>query len=976
MRSLIPSRWRTAALGAALAAFAAGEARAQAGPYVNTTSGSIDGTTTCGGGELTRSIVVGDSFTITDLDVGFIASHTWRLDIETTLTSPQGTSVQIIDGPAGTTNRIDSYNILLDDAAADLINTGGHTGADLVTTPPYEDTVRPDAALSAFNGENAQGTWTLAMCDTFTTADDGTFLRGELIFNGVTPADADLSLALAADNTSPDVATNVTLTVTLTNSGPDAADGITVDFPLPSGLSYVSDDAGGAYASGTGVWTVPGPVASGGGATLNVVATVNSSGSYAAQAEVSAAGANDADSTPGNASSNPFEDDTATVTLTPGATGGGPGAPPPLSCSVADQTVLDWDSNTWTSGATTQSFSVGGLDFDFAITGSNNFINGTPQNATTVQGGLPSTENTVLMFVNHPNLSGRETTTIDVGVPGTGVEELQFTIFDVDTGDFVDRLTVSGSLGGVDVSPTLTGGTSVVVAGSVAQGTAGVASSSGAGNVTITFTEPVDQVVFAYDNGIGAPSDPAQQLIAMHDLTVCPRQFDFGDALVSYGAPSHIISNGFQIGAVAPDGETGPQPTASATGDDANGTDDEDASVFSGLVQTQSSTLNIPVVGTGGFLQAWIDWNGDGDFNDTVGGVPEQVASNLTTPGASGVIAFSVTPPSASVTTETIARLRWSSTPGLNATAAAGDGEVEDHALTIAPPPLVESCPAGSTLASISGNADTVITASQFSANALGPILTAGSSAGSGNSARVRSADPTLVLGLEHLTPENASITVSIGRDNGSGDIAIDLSDDGLTFTQVATFNADPNDTLSHITVIAPAGGAEFIRFRRLGGATWVDGVAYTSACLSASLEASKSTAVYDPLSQNLLAVPGNDVTYTITVRNVGGAATDPDSIELIDRLPSEIEFFAGDNGGPGGGPVAFSGAGSGLTFSASDVRFSNAPSPPVGFLSCSYSPSGQYDPNVTYVCLNPKGALAAGDPDPEFSVTFRARIK
>ena len=30
----------------------------------------------------------------------------------------------------------------------------------------------------------------------------------------------------------------------------------------------------------------------------------------------------------------------------------------------------------------------------------------------------------------------------------------------------------------------------------------------------------------------------------------------------------------------------------------------------------------------------------------------------------------------------------------------------------------------------------------------------------------------------------------------------------------------------------------------------------------------------------------------------------------------------------------------------------------------------------VTYICFAPKGALTAGDPDPSFSVSFRARIK
>ena len=42
---------------------------------------------------------------------------------------------------------------------------------------------RPHAgALAAFRGEQAQGVWTLRVCDTFSGADDGQYLRSELFF--------------------------------------------------------------------------------------------------------------------------------------------------------------------------------------------------------------------------------------------------------------------------------------------------------------------------------------------------------------------------------------------------------------------------------------------------------------------------------------------------------------------------------------------------------------------------------------------------------------------------------------------------------------------------------------------------------------------------------------------------------------------------------------------------------------------------
>ena len=70
------------------------------------------------------------------------------------------------------------------------------------------------------------------------------------------------------DNASPNVGADVTFTITVNNDGPSDATGIEVADLLPNGYAYVSDDAAGAYVSGTGVWTV-GTVANGSSAVLN-----------------------------------------------------------------------------------------------------------------------------------------------------------------------------------------------------------------------------------------------------------------------------------------------------------------------------------------------------------------------------------------------------------------------------------------------------------------------------------------------------------------------------------------------------------------------------------------------------------------------------------------------------------------------------------------------------------------------------------
>lgn len=155
--------------------------------------------------------------------------------------------------------------------------------------------------------------------------------------------------------------------------------------------------------------------------------------------------------------------------------------------------------------------------------------------------------------------------------------------------------------------------------------------------------------------------------------------------------------------------------------------------------------------------------------------------------------------------------------------------------------------------------------------------------------------------------------------------------------------------------------------------------LAYTAEA-STELTASKSVSVFDPFGQGLYALPGNDIISSLTVTNPGFAAADTDTIVIIDAVPPELTFYNGDmdDGGPATDAVYFTQAnGAGLSWTYStDAKFSNSVSRPTDMSGCTYTPSAGYDSNVTYVCFNPKGAMAAGDPDPSFTVQFRARIK
>ena len=148
-----------------------------------------------------------------------------------------------------------------------------------------------------------------------------------------------------------------------------------------------------------------------------------------------------------------------------------------------------------------------------------------------------------------------------------------------------------------------------------------------------------------------------------------------------------------------------------------------------------------------------------------------------------------------------------------------------------------------------------------------------------------------------------------------------------------------------------------------------------------AELTGSKTVDVWDPNSEGLYAIPGNDVLYTISASNIGNGPSDADSILLIDVMPSQLEFYNDDIdglSGPETGPIIFAqSSGAGLSFDPStDVRYFDGTVRPTTFADCDYTPASGYDPNVSFICFNPKGSMQSGDPDPEFSVSFRARIE
>jgi len=161
---------------------------------------------------------------------------------------------------------------------------------------------------------------------------------------------------------------------------------------------------------------------------------------------------------------------------------------------------------------------------------------------------------------------------------------------------------------------------------------------------------------------------------------------DYGDAPDAGGAtaqgnyetlpgrgPSHIVDNVNFLGTAV---------DADATAFD----DPEDDGVFQGgtvlqnqtLIAGQSYTLDVSTAaGSTGVLNAWIDFNRDGDFDDP----GEQVATNAVP--SSDAITVTAPVPISAVAGTTFARFRYSTANDLDPTGFAPDGEVEDYEITI-----------------------------------------------------------------------------------------------------------------------------------------------------------------------------------------------------------------------------------------------------------------------------------------------------
>ena len=116
---------------------------------------------------------------------GVGVDHSWVGDLVFRLTSPAGTSVTIISRPGGSGNSGKNFcQTLLDDDAQSAISISSiASNGPPPQGPPYTGTFKPANPLSAFDGENPNGTWLLTVVDAF-TGDSGNIRAFSLQLTG------------------------------------------------------------------------------------------------------------------------------------------------------------------------------------------------------------------------------------------------------------------------------------------------------------------------------------------------------------------------------------------------------------------------------------------------------------------------------------------------------------------------------------------------------------------------------------------------------------------------------------------------------------------------------------------------------------------------------------------------------------------------------------------------------------------------
>jgi len=349
----------------------------------------------------------------------------------------------------------------------------------------------------------------------------------------------------------------------------------------------------------------------------------------------------------------------------------------------------------------------------------------------------------------------------------------------------------------------------------------------------------------------------------VEDYRVAVYGRDFADAadpafptlLASDGA-RHVLSDGLRLGSLA-DAEPDGLPDAAALGDDGDGTDDEDGVAFvSQLIPGQNATIQVSASATG-FLDAWIDWNGNGDWGDPL----EKIFSDEPVPAGTHDLSFLV-PAAAKPDIVTTARFRLSIAGGLSVSGLAYGGEVEDYSVQMA---------GVADLAVSKSNSKTAVSPGEPVVYSIivyndGPSPVVG--------ARVGDSLPAILSGATWSCTSSTGATCTA---QGIGDIddLVSLPVGGsATYSVTANTDASALGSLENTVTVAPPPGV-FDPVPDNNSATDVDPLLVTADL------------VVSMAGESASVLPGQRVTYLLSITNLGPSSVT--RVTVQDLAPSAL---------------------------------------------------------------------------------------
>ncbi|HEY63367.1 MAG TPA: Cys-Gln thioester bond-forming surface protein [Caldilineae bacterium] len=153
------------------------------------------------------------------------------------------------------------------------------------------------------------------------------------------------------------------------------------------------------------------------------------------------------------------------------------------------------------------------------------------------------------------------------------------------------------------------------------------------------------------------------------------------------GGARHFVNNGIYLGNGV-DAEPDGQPSGDADGDDMNDVSDEDGVLFppDGLKRGQENCIRV-TASVDGYLNAWFDFNGDGDWDDE----SEYVFADYPLTAGTNDLCFTI-PSSATTEKRVYARFRFTQdnpNGSLSYDGLWSNGEVEDYWVSVGSPTAV-----------------------------------------------------------------------------------------------------------------------------------------------------------------------------------------------------------------------------------------------------------------------------------------------